>query len=282
MTLTAPNPTDGSRAGRPRPGMAENDARARVSRIEIFPIKSLDAVRVEEAVITSGGILENDRVYAIVDADGAFVNSKRTAEINRIRSSFDPDFKGVRLWRQGEAPVRFDLSERGPLDRWLSDHFGFRVTVKHEPLKGFPDDSDAYGPTITSVASLKRIQHWYPQLSLENTRRRFRTNVELDSDRAFVEDALFGAPGERKPFRIGELSLFGHNPCQRCVVPSRDPDTGEVFQGFQKTFAELRKRQLPEWADVRRFNHFYRFALNTSIPPTEAGKRLRVGDILVA
>lgn len=77
------------------------------------------------------------------------------------------------------------------------------------------------------------------------------------------------------------MRFLAHNPCQRCIVPSRDPDTGEVIQGFQKTFAELRKSQLPEWADVRRFNHFYRFAVNTSIPPTEAGKRLRVGDALV-
>lgn len=105
--------------------------------------------------------------------------------------------------------------------------------------------------------------------------------MELDSDRPFIEDALFGAPDERKAFRIGQVRLLGHNPCQRGVVPSRDPDTGDVIQGFQKRFAELRKSQLPDWADVRRFNHFYRFALNTSIPPTEAGKRLRVGDVLM-
>ena len=41
-----------------------------LGRITIFPIKSLDGVPVETARITSGGILENDRIYAIYDTDG--------------------------------------------------------------------------------------------------------------------------------------------------------------------------------------------------------------------
>jgi MOSC domain-containing protein len=41
---------------------------------------------------------------------------------------------------------------------------------------------------------------------------------------------------------------------------------------------ETRKQMLPEWTDAKRFNHYYRFAVNTSIPVSEAGKKLRVGD----
>jgi hypothetical protein len=43
----------------------------------------------------------------------------------------------------------------------------------------------------------------------------------------------------------------------------------------------MRRQHLPAWADARRFNHFYRFAVNTSIGPAEAGKTIRVGDPLV-
>jgi MOSC domain-containing protein len=43
---------------------------------------------------------------------------------------------------------------------------------------------------------------------------------------------------------------------------------------------QLRQEQLPGWANAQRFNHFYRFAVNTSIPPAETGKYLRVGDAL--
>jgi uncharacterized protein YcbX len=115
-------------------------------------------------------------------------------------------------------------------------------------------------------------------LTLESLRRRFRTNLELTGDAPFCEDRLFGAPGELKPFQIGAVKFFGHNPCQRCVVPTRDPDSGRAVTDFQKKFMELRKKFLPEWANAQRFNHFYRFAVNTSIPPTETGKSLRVGD----
>jgi hypothetical protein len=41
---------------------------------------------------------------------------------------------------------------------------------------------------------------------------------------------------------------------------------------------ELRRQHLPAWADARRFNHYYRFAVNTSIGKSEADKVIRVGD----
>ena len=96
-------------------------------------------------------------------------------------------------------------------------------------------------------------------MTLESIRRRFRANLESIEDVAFCEDRLFGAAGELKPFQIGEVKFFGHNPCQRCVVPTRDPDSGQGVAGFQKTFMEQRKKNLPEWSNTQRFNHFYRF-----------------------
>ena len=72
--------------------------------------------------------------------------------------------------------------------------------------------------------------------------------------------------------------FLGHNPCQRCVVPTRDPDTAAPVAEFQKKFMRLRQETLPQWANAARFNHFYRFAVNTSIPPSEAGRCLRVND----
>jgi uncharacterized protein YcbX len=248
-----------------------------LGRIWIFPIKSLDGLEVDEVKITPGGILENDRIYAIFDEHGAVVNGKRTGRIHQLRCAFDAGLKEVRLWEKS-APAQFCLDAPGPIDRWLSDFFGFPVALKHEPAAGFPDDRTAFGPTIVSEASLRAVQAWYPQIDLESVRRRFRTNLELVDGEAFCEDQLYGAPEELKPFRIGGVQFFGHNPCQRCVVPTRDADSGEGTPGFQKKFMEMRRKALPQWADARRFNHYYRFAVNTSIPPGEAGKSLRAGD----
>jgi uncharacterized protein YcbX len=239
----------------------------------------LDGVLVEQVQITSGGILENDRSYAIFDQKGRVVNGKRTARMHQLRCVFDAGIKEVRFWqRDGPSAIQFQLDAPGPIGKWLGDFFGFSVTLQRDPQKGFPDDREAFGPTITSEASLIEIQKWFPGLTLESLRRRFRTNLELVGGEPFCEDQLFGAPGELKPFQIGAVKFSGHNPCQRCVVPTRDPDNGETVANFQKKFMEWRRQFLPGWANAQRFDHFYRFAVNTSIPPGEAGNWLHSGD----
>jgi uncharacterized protein len=158
----------------------------RVSRIEIFPIKSLDGVSLRESAITAGGILENDCVYAIVDEKGAFVKGKRTPRVHDLRCELSPPLREVSVWESGEGSQRtFGLEDREQLGRWLSDFFGFRVSLKHEPRSGFPDDSAAYGPTIVSDASLREVQPWYGPVGFDNVRRRFRTNVDESGRSAY-------------------------------------------------------------------------------------------------
>jgi uncharacterized protein YcbX len=250
-----------------------------LGRIFIYPIKSLDGVSVNEARMTQGGILEFDRIHAIVDEKGAYVNGKRTPRVQLLRAEYTPDFQEIVIGETGETMRHhFSLKDAAPLNRWLSDFFGFTVSLASETKSGFPDDRTAFGPTVTSEASLREVARWFPELPLENVRRRFRSNLELDTAEPFWEDHLFGKPGELKPFQIGDVQFLGHNPCQRCVVPTRDPDSTDSIPNFQKTFMERRKATLPAWSEKERFNHYYRFAINTSVPETETGKTLRVGD----
>jgi uncharacterized protein len=252
-----------------------------LNRIVVYPIKSLDGVAVKKASITAGGILEFDRIHAIVDQAGAYVNGKRTPLIHVLRTIFDPSFKEVEIWRNGDSMRnRFSLAEPGPFNIWLSDYFGFSVKVISETKSGFPDDRAAFGPTITSEASLRTVTEWFPEMDLESARRRFRSNLEIAEVPSFWEDHLFGTAGELKPFQIGEVQFLGHNPCQRCVVPTRDPDKSTSLPNFQKSFMELRRKNLPAWSNAERFNHYYRFAINTSIPPSETGKWLQSGDVI--
>ena len=180
-----------------------------LGKIQIFPIKSLDGMPVEQARITSGGILENDRIYAIFDKDGKVVNGKRTPRVHQLRCTFDAKIKEVRLWQNGESSAaQFQLDAPARMEKWLGEFFGFSVTLRREPQKGFPDDRAAFGPTITSEASLREIQKWFPELTLESLRRRFRTNLELAGGEPFCEDRLFGAPGRTQAVsnRRGEFS----------------------------------------------------------------------------
>ncbi len=256
----------------------------RLERIVIHPIKGLDGIAVGEARITPGGILENDRVFAIERGDGKFVNGKREPRVYRLRCAFDAALREVFLGVDGLAnPARFALDEPGPLSRWLGEYLGYPVVVRHDPRAGFPDDRQAAGPTVVGRASLAAVCVWFPEMNLESVRRRFRSNLEIGTEDspAFAEDALFAAPGERKPFGIGEVRLLAHNPCQRCAVPTRDPDSGAETPGFPQAFSEGRRRTLPAAVNSAQFTHFYRLAVNTSVPASEAGKILRVGDPLL-
>lgn len=250
---------------------------ARLTRIVIYPIKSLDGVEVGTVKISAGGALVGDRRWAIVDAEGRFVNAKRFPKIHGLRAHFDLAAMTVSLRRQDQpaeiARVFQLLEEQAELAAWLSEYFGQPVRLQENAASGFPDDTNAYGPTAIATTSLEAVLAWFPDLDLDSIRRRFRVNLEIDDVPPFWEDSLCG-----KTFRIGQVSVEGSNPCQRCPVPTRDPLTGTVYPQFQKTFVARRQQSLPASVDSKWFDHFYRLSLNTRIPTTEAGKELGWGD----
>lgn len=253
-----------------------------LSKIMIFPIKSLDAISLDKVEISVGGSLKGDREFAIFDRDGKYINGKRNPKIHLIRASYDLGDRLVNLQIQDRSGVfTFHLDcERELLINWFSEFFSEPVELRQNVTNGFPDDPDAWGATIVSEASLTTVQSWYadPPISLEQIRRRFRTNLEIANTKSFWEDRLFAKSGETVPFKIGDVQFLGTNPCQRCPIPTRDPFTGEAYPEFQKTFTQQRGASLPNDVERSRFNHFYRFALNTRIPLTEAGKILKLGD----
>ncbi|MCU1239917.1 MAG: hypothetical protein JWO71_643 [Candidatus Acidoferrum typicum] len=284
--------------------MISNVTTPRLTGIRLHPIKSLDAVSVREARIGPGGGLEHDRAWALYSVDGRWVNAKRTAAIHLIRATYAADLSSVTLAVPGDRrniPARTFPFPSGNEDaaEWFSVYFEQQILVRHAP-EGFPDDNIANGPTIISTASLQAVSDWFPGLTLDAVRQRFRTTLEIDSADiaagsqppakaananghlpAFWEDQLYGED-ERTVvrFRIGEVNFEGSNPCARCPVPARDPQTAADLLGFQKRFSDLRRQTLPPWAPATRFDHFYRLAVNTRVAPTETGKPLRLGDPL--
>jgi uncharacterized protein YcbX len=252
----------------------------RLEHIFVYPIKSLDGVAVNQATVLESGALKGDREFAIVDLQGNYVNGKRNASVHKLRSSFDLENRTVSLQIQAtEQAETFHLDgDRASLEAWLTNYFGFPVKVLQNTQLGFPDDTDSPGPTVISTATLKDIAAWFPGLNLEAARLRFRTNLEIEGVEAFWEDCLYGKADSVVSFQIGAAHMNGVNPCQRCIVPTRDAITGEADAGFQKTFSHLRQESLPEWAERSRFNHFYKVAVNTRISASQAGKVLSIGD----
>jgi uncharacterized protein YcbX len=243
-----------------------------------------------------------DRAWALYSVDGRWVNAKRTPAIHLIRAHYCSGLRSVTLSAPGDIrqlPTRTfafpDAHEEAA--EWFSVFFEQQILVRYSE-NGFPDDSIASGPTIVSTASLRAVCDWFhptpdgfPGITLEEARQRFRATLEIDADSAsksrgeslpaFWEDQLFSA-NERNivRFRIGDVHLEGSNPCARCPVPPRHPQTGANLVGFQKHFSQQREATLPSWSPRDRFDHFYRLSTNTRVASSETHKLLRVGDPL--
>src|ERR1700674_2258011 len=275
--------------------MTASPVSPRLAYISLYPIKSLDPLPVKEARIGPGGGLEFDRAWALYSADGQWVNGKRSAAVHLIRAAFAPDVSSVTLSVPGDRrkiPTKTFAfpGDTAAASKWFSNFFEQPITVRHSP-DGFPHHSIASGPTIVSTASLQAVSGLFPGMTIDDARLRFRTTLEIDGDRSAVVpaevpavwgDHLFSAE-ERSAvrFRIGEVNFEGSNPCPRCPVPPRDPHTGVIIPGFQKIFSDYRRSHVPAWCPESRFDHYYRLATNTRVASSEAGKVLRVGDLLV-
>jgi uncharacterized protein YcbX len=120
----------------------------------------------------------------------------------------EPD--GVRSWRWGDPRLR------SALERDL----GRPVRLERD-VSGIPD---VPGTVLVTVAgSLAALS---AELGSEIDARRFRTNLhlELDAD-PWAEPAWAGAEIELE----GGVRLQIDHACERCAIPTRDPDTQEKW-----------------------------------------------------
>lgn len=272
----------------------------RVADLVAYPLKSFDGVAVDRATLGPTGALCGDRSYALVEAGvdpqqasvgggGGYVNGKSEPAIHRLRASYElagpadatpTEVTVERPGPEGTTARTFALPDEGnALAEWVGEYLGYQVDLVREPDGGFPDDRAAPGPTVVSVATLEAVASWFDAIDdATEARRRLRPNVVIDECPAFWEDQLFAAQGEGVRVRIGAVDLVGVNPCQRCVVPSRDPDTGEPIDEFRETFINQRRETRPEWTAGDRYDHDFRMMINTVVPTRSWGEAITVGD----
>ncbi|HVU86611.1 MAG TPA: MOSC N-terminal beta barrel domain-containing protein [Pirellulales bacterium] len=254
----------------------------RLSRIVIYPIKSLDGVELEAATILSNGALANDRRFCLRNARGEWINGKATAAVHLLRAKFDRQASRVHLLserdgRQAEFALPADAEG---LAAWLGEFFGEKVLVVENLRGGFPDDTDSPGPTIVSRETIGEVTRWYPGFTVDEVRCRFRANLEFAGDAPFCEDRLVADRSRVVRFSIGAVIFEGTTACARCPVPTRHPQTGVIYPRFAKLFAEHREATLPPWTITERFDHYYRLTVNTRLSPLSQGGEIHVGDQL--
>lgn len=251
----------------------------RLSGIRIYPIKSLDPVVLQEAEIGVHS-LKHDRTFALLTADGKYVNGKRTGRVNQLKAEYDLPNGNITLSTRGEDEKHaFKLEEGNPeLLEYLSDFFEMPVILVHRQRGELMDVPTRSSATVVSQASIESLQNDLPNHSTEDLRLRFRHNIEISGVEAFWEEQLFRPSGEGIRFAIGDVEMVGMSPRARCNVPPRNPLTGKTDKQFIKAMLASRTKTLPANSFLPEYGNLYYFTVDTHLAEKEAGKVIKVGD----
>ncbi|MFC4990461.1 MOSC domain-containing protein, partial [Saliphagus infecundisoli] len=237
---------------------------ARLERLRVYPVKGLDGIEVDAASVLDGGTLEFDREFALFDSDGEILNGKRTDRIHDLRTGFDPESYELAIEPPDGRKRRFNLvSDREACAHWLGEFFEEHIELSRDQSTGYVDRREM-GPSVISTATVKAVASWFDELAVEGVRRRLRANIEVSGVPPFWEDRFVG--DDAPSFKIGDVTFEGVTPCGRCVVPQRDPDSGEPLPEFRQRFVRNREETFPEWADPTAFDHPYTVMIITRVP----------------
>lgn len=250
-----------------------------LSKIRIYPIKSLDPVEVQSVKIGVRS-LEGDRKYAMLADDGQFVNGKRTGRVNQLQASYDLATEHVTLTTRGSDDSKsFHLEkDRSKLEEFLSHFFQMKIILIQNSEGQLLDMPDVSSVTVVSQETLAYLASGLGE-SIDTLRLRFRTNLEIGNVPPYWEERLANYDKEKGvPLRIGNVNLMGIGLRARCNVPPRDPFTGNLEKSFIRRMIQLREKSIPAWSQVRRLGSLYHLTVNTLIPDSETGKTMGVGD----
>ena len=206
--------------------------------LAVTPVKATRLHAVERVTLELEGVRENRRFY-LIDERGRMVNSKRVGELQTVVSEYsDADRRLKLVFADGHAledevrlgdPVETSFYSEpkaarlvdGPWSQALSAVAGRSLRLV-EPLDGGAvDRGEAGSVSLISRASLARLAQAAGEPSVDV--RRFRMLIETDGVAAHEEDRWVG-----RAVGIGETSVLFDGHVGRCLITSRDPDTGRV------------------------------------------------------
>ena len=216
-----------------------------------YPVKSLRGQRLAECSVEPRG-LAGDRRWMIVNERGVFQTLRQHPAMSGIVVDEPADGLSIRLWQRDHGGIdilrpteqasegrrvrvwsdhvdTLDAGERAA--EWLSAVLGMTVRLvyqsgdhsrhvdaEHAPNLHTPVSlADGFPLLLTTTGSLDILN---AHLDTPVDMRCFRPNLVVDTDVGWLED-------DWRLIRIGEIRCQVAKPCERCVVTTRDPDTGE-------------------------------------------------------
>jgi uncharacterized protein YcbX len=252
-----------------------------LSKIRIYPIKSLDPVELLSVKIGMHCLL-GDRKFAMLNQFGSFINGKATGLVNQLQTSFDEQLEYVTFNKRGsDEKTIFKLNtEPDKIESFLSLFFNNKVSlIKNEEgrLMDIPEESSV---TVVAYESMKYLSDALGD-SIDTLRLRFRSNIEISNVPAYWEEHLANYDSENGvSFQIGDVKMIGRSLRARCNVPPRNPLTGETDKTFVKRMIASRQENIPSWSQISKMDSLYHFSVDTFIPVSEAGKEIKIGDLV--
>jgi len=232
----------------------------------VYPIKSCRGIRLPEWSVVARGFVA-DRRWMIVDSNGKFVTQRELSQLALVQTALvgdclrvsapgQPDLELPSTYENGEQRTVQVWQDRalGILHRGGSRWFSNYLEGPHElvympehhrrqvnPARAQPGDivsfADGYPFLLISEASLADLNS---RMEAPLTMDRFRPNIVISGAEAFAED-------DYARVRIGEISFRGVKRCERCVITTVDPLTGNRGREPLRTLAQYRSSEQKVW-----------------------------------
>lgn len=193
----------------------------RVVSLHRWPVKSLGGEPVDSFAVDGRGAA-GDRAHALFDV---FKDAPRRLTVRQVPRLlvWSASYEGVDVELDNPPPPTI-TSPSGSTHRWddpalpglLAADLGRPVTLARDPalMQDLPDSL-----LVTFGASHRAAEAALGALDPD----RWRTNIHVEADaEPFAEAGWEGAV-----LQVGEARLQLLHPCVRCVIPTREPGTGE-------------------------------------------------------
>jgi uncharacterized protein YcbX len=207
-----------------------------VTRLALTPVKAMRLTTVDAVELADHGA-RGDRRFYLIDERGRMVNGKQHGRLQAIVPTLnDPGDELTLTFPDGatvtgpivpgaRVAARFyrradDTHElAGPFSAAVSDFIGhpLRIILARTGV----DRGHKGAVSLLSAASLRRLAEVAQRDEVDA--RRFRMLLEIDGVPAHAEDRWIG-----RRVRVGETLLAMHGHVGRCLITSRDADSGEV------------------------------------------------------
>jgi hypothetical protein len=210
--------------------------RVAVTGLATTAVKGMRLSTVPEIELGALGARGN-RAFCVIDDRGRMVNGKQLGALQAVVPEYDPSARTLALafpdGTRAEGPVehgdavtmRFfsrELPARvlsGPWAEAVSAFVGRPVALAEPEIA--VDRGRQGSASVISRASLRRLAEVAERDAVDA--RRFRMLIEVDGVDAHEEDRWVG-----RRMRIGPTLVAMHGHVGRCLVTSRDPESGDV------------------------------------------------------